>query len=118
MATHEGRISALEEAVKTIKGAQIDPERIRAIEGILDKNEALSDVALAAVSSRAEEAHVMAMEARELVTQTNTLVAQMSQKIIDSIDARAKGKKLEARDWMFLFVAIVSAAGTIGALLR
>lgn len=92
MATHEGRISALEEAVKTIKDNQIDPERLKAIEGILDKNEALSDVALAAISSRTEEAHVMATEAKEMAAENNTLILQMPAKVMEAIKAEARDK--------------------------
>ena len=36
----------------------------------------------------------------------------------DAVKGMKKDRKFEARDWMFLFVAIVSAAGTIGALLK
>lgn len=57
-------------------------------------------------------------ETRLIVDGMKTDIALMPNKIIEAMKNDAKAKKFEARDWMFLFVAIVSAAGTIGALIK
>jgi hypothetical protein len=118
MATNDGRVSALVEAVNTLKDSQIDPERIKKIETILDEREKSNNLIIFNLTTRVDEAYSIGMEAKELALQSNSLIDKIPDKVIERINKERKEKRFESRDWMFLFIAIVSAAGTIGALIR
>ena len=92
------------------------PERLTALEKGQEAHEKANDLAIEDLKEKIGSVEVVAMEAREMVTQTNTLVAQMPQKIIEAIDARNKGKRMEARDWVNVLSALVVASVAIIAL--
>lgn len=62
------------------------------------------------MSSRVDSVETMAVEARQIAMETNSMVELMPQRVIEAIDAKNKAKRLDLRDWI---VVIVGLAGTI-----
>lgn len=69
------------------------------------------------MSSRVDKVESIALEARQVATETNTMVQAMPQKIIEAIDERErlkrKEQKLDGKERLLLAMAII---GTIGGL--
>lgn len=78
-------------------------ERLAALETRQNEHEKANVLALSELKEKVTEVEAVAMEAREMVTQTNTLVAQMPDKIIKAVNAD-KGKKW--KNVMFYLIGI------------
>lgn len=90
------------------------PERLAKLEERQIAHERANDLALAAIAQKHEMTEEVAMEAHQMVTQTNTLVAQMPDKIIKAIDEKNRTKRMEFKDWILVLAAI---AGPVVAVL-
>lgn len=66
------------------------------------------------MSSRVDSVESIALEARQVATETNTMVQAMPQKIIEAIDARSRARRLDARDWV---VVVIGLAGTVSGII-
>jgi len=75
----------------------------------LEMTQERHEEALERTNGRINSVEAVALEAREMATETNTLVASMPHKIIEAIDARNQGKGLSVQGWINVFCAVVVA---------
>ncbi len=76
------------------------PERLATLEAKQIAHEEANKTAIVSLQTKIEEVEAVAMEAREMVTQTNILVAQMPQKVTEAIKSERRGNRMELKDWI------------------
>lgn len=74
--------------------------------------------ALVRTNDRISCVEAIAIEAREMATETNALIASMPHKVIEAIDARNKGNGLSFQGWVNLGCALIVAAVAVWEMLK
>lgn len=65
------------------------------------------------MSSRVDSVEAMAIEARQIAMETNSMVELMPQRVIEAIDKRSNDKKLDSREKLFLAMGVLGTLGGI-----
>lgn len=82
-------------------------ERVATLEERQRSHESKNEESLALMTGKIAEVEETANLARDMVSQTNTLVAQMPSKIMEAIRAEKKGNRFEAKEWLTLAIGIL-----------
>jgi hypothetical protein len=84
----------------------------------LEMTQERHEEALERANGRISTVELVALEAREMATGTNSMVASMPHKIIEAIDARNHGKGLSLQGWVNLFCAVVVALVAVWGIVK
>ena len=84
----------------------------------LEMTQERQEDAISRTNDRISTVEAVALEAREMATETNLIVSSMPQRVIEAIDARAKGRGLSAQGWVNLLCAVVVAVVAVWGMVK
>ncbi len=83
----------------------------------MDERMYASEVAQEDQEKRISKVEALAMEALEESRKTTALVEGMPAKVVQMIDDRNRGRKLDIKDWALFCFAAVSMIGTVSTIM-